>query len=134
HVGYGRLELVGAAGVAGDEDRVVEIHGGLAVDRHDRKVPEILAPPDLVVMDGVVNRLRPGQRIGGKPGAQPVLPDDRLEVHPGLVRVPQDLDDPAGGRVVIHGGREDFDTDDHAVPGRPGVLLRDGDVALEQAV
>jgi hypothetical protein len=97
------LKLPAAVAAALDVDRVVEVHGGLAVDGDDRQVAEILAPPYLLLGDLGRDPTGLAHDLVGERHAQSVLADDRLLIDPRLVRKAEHLDDPADRGAALPG-------------------------------
>ena len=98
-------------------DRVVEVLGGLAVDRHRRRIveqgssfPFLGADHGRQLPGGLERRLGKGQR-------QPVLAGDDVRVHARLVEVTEDLQDLTLGGLPLASPAEDLETHDLAVAG-----------------
>jgi hypothetical protein len=112
-VGDVDLELVAAVGILRDEDGVVEVLGGFAVDGDDGEVAEVAALGDgFGVEMGDFAGL--GEDLFGEDVREMVLADHHLDVDAEGFGVAEDFDDAAASGAVFAGEVGDFDVDDEA--------------------
>ncbi len=107
------LELEGSVGRSVDEDGVVEVSCGFAVDGDDGQAAEI--PPagnfgEVEMGDGAGF----GEHFFRKDARELVLADHHLDVDAEVVGMAQDFDDAAHGGPRGRGPGGDFDVDDEA--------------------
>ena len=96
------LELPVSVGERLDENGVVEVAGGFAVDGHDGEAAEVLAESQFFVGEGG-DGLGGGvggfcQDVGGEDVGEMVLADDDLDVDTEVVGVAENFEDAALGR------------------------------------
>ena len=106
--------------VLADENSVVEVLGGFAVDGNDGQLAKIAAAGGFLLVQ-VSGGARLLENLGRENMGQMMLADDDFDVHTKIVFPAQDLDDPAArgtgrGRPV-----GDFHVDHHALQVRSGV-------------
>ena len=107
------LEFVSAIGAFRDEDGIVEVFSGFAVDGDDGEAAEVAAAIDFNVIekgDGA----RFGQHLLREDARKLMLADHHFHVDAEVVGIAEHLDDAADGRTRGRGPTGDFDIDDEA--------------------
>ena len=94
---------------------VVEVLGGLAVDRDERELAQVLAPGRILFAHGVGQALGLGQRLFREFVRQVELAQRNLDLHAGVLGVAEDLRDAADRLRVL--GRLGHEFDGHHLPG-----------------
>ena len=98
-----------------DEDGVVEVPGGFAVDGDDGEVAEVAAAGDFLRIEaGDGARAASSQNIVRENVREVVLADDDLDIHAKVAFAAEDFDDAAAGGTGGGGPVGDLDVDDHA--------------------
>ena len=112
-VGDVYLELIRIVGELGDEDGIVEVVGGFAVDGDDGQVAEVAAGGDDFGIE-MGDFAGFGEDGFGEDVREMVFADHHLDVDAEVIGIAEDLDDAAAGGTV--GGREvgDLDIDDES--------------------
>ena len=115
-----------------DCDRIVEVAGVLAVDRHRRDAAEIGPPADVALRDGRAEPDRFRDGLGPVRVGNAVLPDDDFRVDARRVDVAEHLGDPADR--AARGGRppRQFHRD-HLARRRAALLARRDDDVHQHA-
>jgi hypothetical protein len=116
---------------AANEDGVVEVAGGFAVNRDDWQRAVVLPVVKLAGVDDRIELLSLLQHLDGEAVRQVELADHDFDVDAEVVFVAEDFDDAA---AWVAGGRRpvgDFDFDDHAL--KIGPLVTSG-LGAEDAI
>ena len=113
-VGDVDLQLVAAVGALGDEDSVVEVAGGFAVDGDDGQAAKIAAAGDFVVVE-VRDAAGFCEDVVREDAREVVLADHHLDVDAEIVGIAEDFDDATDGRLEGRGPAGDLDIDDQAL-------------------
>src|SRR6267154_2776253 len=98
-----------------DEDGIVEIARGFAVDGNDGQVAEVFAPGALRFADGLRAALGLVENFGGECVWEMMLANDDLGVDAEFARTAENFDDAAGRRSAAVRIAEQLDVDDGAV-------------------
>ena len=113
NIGDVDLEFVSAIGAFRDEDRIVKVFSGFAVDGDDGKSAEVAAAIDFNVIEkGDGSRF--GQHFIGEDARKLMLADHHFHVDAEVVGIAEHFDDATDGRTRWRGPACDFDIDDDA--------------------
>jgi len=112
-VGDVDLEFVAAIGALGDEDGVVEVFGGFAVDGNDGEVAEVAAAVGFFGVE-MGDGAGLGEDVFREGVRQLVLADHHFDVNAEVVGIAEDFDDAANCRAGRCGPTGDLDVDDEA--------------------
>ena len=135
-VGDVDLELVVSVGELADEDGIVEVAGGFAVDGDDGEVAEVAAALQFSGRDRRGDGAGFGDDRLGKVVGQVVLANDDLDIDAEIVFVAEDFDDAAARIFGCGGPVGDFAIDDQAFeifPGAEAGFVADDAIVLEAA-
>ena len=102
---------VAGGGVVVDENGVVEVAGGLAVDGDDGQVAEVAAGGDDFGVE-MSDSAGFGENLVGEDAREMVLADDHLDVDAEVVGMAENFDDLAAGGASGCGPGGDFNVDD----------------------
>ena len=118
-----------------DFDGVVEVLGGLAVDRDDAAVAEVPAPEQVLLRDLLGRSASDSSTTGsGNRGGRSVRAQDDLDVDAGLAQEPQPLlDDAVRDAARVGEGRQPR-LDDLAFAGAVGLSVGDADDGVDLRV
>ena len=94
-----------------DENGVVEVAGGLAIDGDDGQVAEVAAVGDDFGVE-MGDSAGFGENLVGKDAREMVLADDHLDVDAEVVGMAENFDDLAAGGTSGRGPGGDFNVDD----------------------
>ena len=115
HVGDVDLKLVASIGAIGDEDGVIEVAGGLAVDGDDGQARESRRAAGDRCLVEMGDGASFGEDMLGKDARQLVLADHHFHVNAKIIGSPEDFDHAANGGTRGRGPTGDLDVDDQAV-------------------